>query len=171
MHDPYRVLFVCTGNSARSIMAEAILNARGQPSFAAYSAGSRPLGRVRPEAIAQLQTAKIPTHGLRSKSWDEFLLPEAPRIDAVITVCDNAAREECPLFPALRHDDGLLLKAHWGLPDPAAVRGSLSAIQNAYREAFEVLERRIARLIAISPDHFGGNGQLEAELARIGRSS
>ena len=171
MQDPYRVLFVCTGNSARSIMAEAILSARGRPGFAAYSAGSRPLGSVRPEAIAQLRAAGIPTTGLRSKRWDEFLLPGAPRLDVVITVCDNAAREECPLFPAPRGDNRLILKAHWGLPDPAAVRGSSSEIQNAYREAFEVLERRIARLIALGPDQLGRDEQLQEELAKIGRSS
>src|SRR5438045_9346352 len=106
----YNVLFLCTGNSARSILAEAILNAKHNPSFTAFSAGSHPSGKVRPEAIARLQAAHIPVDGLRSKSWDEFVKPDAPKLDFVFTVCDNAANEVCPFWP------GQPMTAHWGLP-------------------------------------------------------
>ncbi len=143
MAQPYKVLFLCTGNSARSIMAEAILNARGKPNFMAYSAGSHPSGKVRPEAITQLQVARIPTVGLRSKSWDEFAEPGAPKIDFVFTVCDNAANEVCPLWP------GQPMTAHWGVPDPAAVKGSPQEIERAFRNAFVLLDRRISLFLSL----------------------
>src|ERR1700730_13831948 len=137
MPEHYNVLFLCTGNSARSIMAEAVMNYKGRPNFTAYSAGSHPSGAVRPEAIAQLETARVPTNGLRSKSWDEFAQPEPPKLDFVITVCDNAANEVCPFWP------GHPTTAHWGIPDPAAVKGTANDIDRAYRDAFMTLERRI----------------------------
>lgn len=143
MSQHYKVLFLCTGNSARSIMAEAILNARGKPNFMAYSAGSHPSGKVRPEAITQLQVARIPTVGLRSKSWDEFAEPGAPKIDFVFTVCDNAANEVCPLWP------GQPMTAHWGVPDPAAVKGSPQEIERAFRNAFVLLDRRISLFLSL----------------------
>jgi arsenate reductase len=133
----YNVLFLCTGNSARSILAEAVLNHRGSGVFQAFSAGSRPTGTVNPHAIALLQRMRIPTEGLRSKSWDEFAAADAPRLDFVFTVCDNAAGETCPLWP------GQPMTAHWGVADPAAVRGSDLEIVTAFRNAFLVLQRRI----------------------------
>ena len=139
----YNVLFLCTGNSARSIMAEAILNQKGRPAFTAYSAGSHPGGRVRPEALKQLTAAKLPTAGLRSKSWDEFAEPGAPQMDFVFTVCDHAAREACPVWP------GQPMTAHWGVPDPAAVTGTAEKIERAYRDAFWTLDRRIGLFLAL----------------------
>jgi arsenate reductase len=138
MQPHYNVLFLCTGNSARSIMAEAILNHKGGPRFTAFSAGSHASGTVRPEALKQLQIARIPTEGLRSKSWDEFAQPAAPKLDFVFTVCDNAAKEVCPIWP------GQPMTAHWGVPDPAAVQGTAQEIQRAYRDAFFMLDRRIS---------------------------
>ena len=143
MERHYNVLFLCTGNSARSILAEAILNHRGRASFSAYSAGSHPSGAVRPEALAQLASAHLPTDGLRSKSWDEFAKPDAPKLDFVFTVCDNAANEVCPLWP------GQPLTAHWGVADPAAVRGSAGEIERAYRDAFATLDRRIGLFLSL----------------------
>src|SRR3569833_1372296 len=113
----YNVLFLCTGNSARSIMAEAILNHKGKGKFRAYSAGSRPTGQPRPEALKQIQSVGISTEGLRSKSWDEFAGPAAPHLHFIFTVCDNAAREQCPYWP------GHPMSSHWGIEDPAAVKG------------------------------------------------
>ena len=143
MKDHYDVLFLCTGNSARSIMAEAILNFKAKPRFTAYSAGSHPSGEVRPEALSRLEAARLPTQGLRSKSWDEFAKPDAPKVDFVFTVCDNAAKEVCPVWP------GQPMTAHWGVPDPAAVQGSAQEVERAYREAFSILERRIGLFLSL----------------------
>ncbi len=143
MQGRYNVLFLCTGNSARSIMAEAILNYKGRPNFTAYSAGSHPAGMVRPEALRQIEMARLPTNGLRSKSWEEFAQPGAPEMNFVFTVCDNAAKEVCPVWP------GQPMTAHWGIPDPAAVTGSPDEIERAYREAFFMLERRISLLLCL----------------------
>src|ERR1700720_3755106 len=143
MQRPYNVLFLCTGNSARSIMAEAIMNYKGRPNFAAYSAGSHPSGAVRPEAIAELESAHLPTDGLRSKSWEECSVPNAPRLDFVFTVCDNAAKEVCPLWP------GQPMTAHWGVPDPAAVQGTKEQIDQAFRGAFFMLDRRISLFLCL----------------------
>jgi arsenate reductase len=139
----YNVLFLCTGNSARSIMAEAILNRKGRPNFQAYSAGSHPTGRVRPEALRQIEVAHLPTEGLRSKDWDEFAKPGAPQMNFVFTVCDNAAKEVCPIWP------GQPMTAHWGVPDPAAVEGSPEEIERAFRDAFMTLDRRISLLLSL----------------------
>ena len=128
------VLFLCTGNSSRSIMAEAILNRKGHPRFQAYSAGSHPSGGVRPEALAQISQARMPVDDFRSKSWDEFAKPGAPQMDFVFTVCDNAASEICPVWP------GQPMTAHWGVADPAAVRGTPEQIERAFREAFVILD-------------------------------
>ncbi|MGC2543185.1 MAG: arsenate reductase ArsC [Candidatus Sulfotelmatobacter sp.] len=143
MKGPYNVLFLCTGNSARSIMAEAIMNQKGRPNFAAYSAGSHPSGAVRPEALRQLEMAHLPTSGLRSKAWDEFSQPDAPKLDFVFTVCDNAAKEVCPIWP------GQPMTAHWGVPDPAAVRGSQEQVEKAFRDAFFLLDRRISLFLSL----------------------
>jgi arsenate reductase len=139
----YNVLFLCTGNSARSIMAEAILNHKGRPTFAAYSAGSHPSGMVRPEALKQLERAHLSIEGARSKNWDEFAKPGAPRMDFVFTVCDNAAKEVCPIWP------GQPMTAHWGVPDPAAVEGTPEEIERAFRDAFLMLDRRISLLLCL----------------------
>jgi arsenate reductase len=162
MRKHYNVLFLCTGNSARSIMAEAIMNFKGRPSFTAYSAGSQPSGAVRPEAIAQLKRAHMATDGLRSKSWKEFEGPDAPQMDFVFTVCDNAAKEVCPFWP------GQPCKAHWGIPDPAAVRGTPKEIDLAFRDAFLKLESRIDRFISLPLDTID-NLMIEREIEKIGR--
>jgi arsenate reductase len=164
MRGRYNVLFLCTGNSARSIMAEAILNFKGRPHFTAYSAGSHPTGKVRPEALRQLETAHIPTEGLRSKAWDEFSLPSAPKLDFVFTVCDNAAKEVCPVWP------GQPLTAHWGIPDPAAIRGTAADIERGFRDAFFILERRISLFLSLpltSLDRLA----IKRELDIIGRAA
>jgi arsenate reductase len=143
MQGRYNVLFLCTGNSARSIMAEAILNYKGRPNFTAYSAGSHPSGIVRPEALRQIEMARLPTNGLRSKSWEEFAQPGAPEMNFVFTVCDNAAKEVCPVWP------GQPMTAHWGIPDPAAVTGSPDEIDRAFRDAFMALDRRIGLFLCL----------------------
>jgi len=140
---PYRVLFLCTGNSARSILAEAVLNARGGGRFEALSAGSHPNGRVNPYALALLAQEGLPTEGLRSKSWDEFAAPGAPPLDFVFTVCDNAAGEVCPIW------HGAPVTAHWGLPDPAAVQGSEAEKAQAFRDTYSALARRISLLTSL----------------------
>jgi arsenate reductase len=143
MKDHYNVLFLCTGNSARSIMAEAIMNYKARSRFTVYSAGSHPSGAVRPEALKQLENARLPTTGLRSKSWEEFSKPDAPKLDFVFTVCDNAAKEVCPIWP------GQPMTAHWGVPDPAAVRGTPKELERAYRDAFVTLDRRIDLFLSL----------------------
>jgi arsenate reductase len=143
MQGHFNVLFLCTGNSARSIMAEAIMNHKGRPNFTAYSAGSHPSGKVRPEAIKQLESARLPTIGLRSKSWDDFAKPDAPRLDFVFTVCDNAAKEACPFWP------GQPMTAHWGVPDPASVQGAKEQVEKAFHDAFFMLDRRISLFLCL----------------------
>jgi arsenate reductase len=162
MPNHYNVLFLCTGNSARSIMAEAILNRKAKGSFTAYSAGSHPTGAVRPEALKQIELAGIPTAGLRSKSWDEFAAPGAPRMDFVFTVCDNAAKEACPFWP------GQPMTAHWGIPDPAAVKGSPEEIDRAFRDAFSILDRRIGLFLSL-PLSTLEQIAIQRELDNIGR--
>jgi arsenate reductase len=157
----FNVLFLCTGNSARSIMAEAILNRKGRGNFTAYSAGSHPSGAVRPEAIQQLESARLPTEGLRSKSWDEFTKPDAPKLDFVFTVCDNAAKEVCPFWP------GQPMTAHWGVPDPAAVRGTPEEVARAFRDAFFMLDRRIS-LFSSLPLASLDSLAIKKEIDRIG---
>jgi len=137
----YEILVLCTGNSARSILAEALLNQRGAGRFRAYSAGSHPTGRVNPFAIATLQRFGLPTEGLRSKSWNEFAGPGSPRLDFIFTVCDNAAGEVCPLWP------GQPVTAHWGVPDPAAVEGTDERKLQAFEDTFRILERRVNRFV------------------------
>jgi arsenate reductase (thioredoxin) len=143
MQGHFNVLFLCTGNSARSIMAESIMNLKGKPNFTAFSAGSHPSATVRPEAIKQLESARLPTDGLRSKNWEEFAKPDAPKLDFVFTVCDNAAKEVCPIWP------GQPMTAHWGVPDPAAVVGTHEQIAKAFRDAFFMLDRRISLFLSL----------------------
>jgi len=159
----YSVLFLCTGNSARSIMAEAILNHKGKGIFKAYSAGSHPTGQPRPEALQQLESAGISTEGLRSKSWDEFSGPEAPHLDFVFTVCDNAAQEQCPYWP------GQPMTAHWGVADPAAVKGTPEEVAQAFHQAFVILNRRIDRLISLPLDELDSS-TARRYLEQIGNS-
>lgn len=136
-HEPFNVLFLCTGNSARSIIAEALLNSVGDERFVAYSAGSHPSGVVNPIALKELKRLRIPTDGLRSKGWDEFAKPGAPELAFVITVCDNAAGEVCPAWP------GQPITAHWGMADPAAVQGSEDVKRKAFHEVAVMMKRRI----------------------------
>ena len=156
----YNVLFLCTGNSARSIMAEAIMRRKGVPNDTAYSAGSHPAGLVRKEALEQVQRAGLSTEGLRSKSWDEFAQPNAPHLDFVFTVCDAAAKEPCPFWP------GQPMTAHWGVPDPAAVSGSAEA-ERAYTLAFAALDRRISLFLSL-PFRSLDTLALQREIDRIG---
>jgi arsenate reductase len=162
MDKHFNVLFLCTGNSARSIMAEAILNARGQPLFHGYSAGSHPSGIVRPEALAQIHSAGMPIADFRSKNWDEFARPGAPKMDFVFTVCDNAAAEVCPVWP------GQPMTAHWGVPDPAAAQGTPEQIERAFREAFMILDRRITLFLCL-PLSTLGSLAIKKEIDRIGQ--
>jgi len=144
MADPvYNVLFLCTGNSARSIMGEAILNRIGASRFAAYSAGSHPKGEVDPRTLQLLKRLNYSTEGYRSKSWDEFARPGAPHLDFVVTVCDQAAQEACPIWP------GQPMTAHWGVPDPAAATGTDEEISRAFYEAYRQLNNRISLFVAL----------------------
>jgi arsenate reductase (thioredoxin) len=143
MSQHYNVLFLCTANSARSIMAEAILNGRRNPHFTAHSAGSFPSGTVRPQALKQLQLANLPVEGMRSKSWEEFSRPGAPQMSFVFTVCDSAAKEVCPIWP------GQPMTAHWGIADPASVSGTPEEVERAFRDAFVTLTRRINLFLSL----------------------
>ena len=162
MQPHYNVLFLCTGNSARSIMAEAILNHKAKDTFTAYSAGSHPSGAVRPEALRQLELAGLSTSELRSKSWDEFAASDAPRMNFVFTVCDNAASEVCPIWP------GQPMTAHWGVADPAAVKGQPEEIARAFRDAFSILDRRISLFLSL-PLSTLSQLALKKEIDSIGR--
>lgn len=162
MSKRYNVLFLCTGNSARSIMAEAIMNRKGGPLFTAYSAGSHPSGKVRPEALQQLEAAHLSTEGLRSKNWNEFAQPDAPKLDFVFTVCDNAANEVCPVWP------GQPMTAHWGVPDPAVVEGTKEQVEKAFRDAFFLLDRRISLFLSL-PHATLDRLALKKEIDNIGR--
>src|SRR5258707_9491317 len=163
MNHSYNVLFLCTGNSARSILAEAILNHRGAPQFHGFSAGSHPTGAVNPNAINLLAFAHLPIEGLRSKSWDEFAKPGAPQMDFVFTVCDNTAGETCPIWP------GHPMAAHWSVPDPAAVRGTRKNIDRAFRDAYFTLEKRIELFLSL-PHASLDALELKAKCAEIGRA-
>jgi protein-tyrosine-phosphatase len=156
------VLFLCTGNSARSILAEAYLNQTARGRFRAFSAGSQPAGRVNPLAIELLQKSSLATEGLRSKSWDEFAGPNAPKLDFVFTVCDSAAAAVCPVWP------GHPATAHWGVPDPAAVQGTDAQKRQAFRDAFTTLARRIDLLLALPVERLE-KPALEKKLDAIGR--
>jgi arsenate reductase len=162
MKPHYNVLFLCTGNSARSIMAEAILNRKGQPTFTAYSAGSHPSGYVREETLTQLKSAGLPVDGLRSKSWDEFAKSGAPQMAFVFTVCDNAAGEVCPVWP------GQPMTAHWGVPEPGAVGSNPEQLERSFRDAFVMIDRRISLFLALplaSLDQLA----IKKEIDRIGQ--
>jgi protein-tyrosine-phosphatase len=162
MTEPYNALFLCTGNAARSIMAEAILNTVGAGQFRAYSAGSHPKGQVHPQALRLLQSLGHDTSGFRSKSWREFAAPGAPRIDFVFTVCDNAAGEACPLWP------GHPMTAHWGIPDPAAAQGNPAEIALAFNETYRMLDERIGAFVAL-PIRALDKLTLQMRIREIGR--
>jgi arsenate reductase len=162
MQRHYNVLFLCTGNSARSIMAEAIMNYKGGANFTAYSAGSHPSGAVRQEALRQLESARVPITNLRSKNWDEFAQPNAPKLDFVFTVCDNAAKDACPIWP------GQPMTAHWGVPDPAAISGTQEQIDKAFRDAFFTLDRRISLFLSL-PLSSLDSLTIKREIEKIGK--
>ncbi len=159
----YNVLFLCTGNSARSILAEALLNAMGGKRFRGFSAGSHPKGAVNPHALKLLERSRLPTEGLRSKSWDEFAAPGAPTMDFVFTVCDDAAGEVCPMWP------GQPLTAHWGVPDPAAATGTEEEIDRAFFKAYEQLQRRISLFTSLRLDQLD-RVALQKRIDEIGRT-
>jgi len=159
----YNVLFLCTGNSARSILAESLLTRWGKGRFRAYSAGSFPKGEVHPMAIDLLRTLELSTAGLRSKSWDEFAAPGAPEMDFIVTVCDQAAGELCPIW------SGKPVTAHWGVADPAAATGSEQDKRQAFRAAFRVLENRIKLFVSLRVEALDRLG-LKSKLAEIGHA-
>ncbi|HEY8243411.1 MAG: arsenate reductase ArsC [Vicinamibacteria bacterium] len=163
MRAPYHVLFLCTGNSARSILAESILREKAGDRFVAHSAGSRPAGRVHPRVLAWLRQRGLPIDGLRSKNWDEFARPDVPALDLVITVCDNAAGEVCPVWP------GRPTTAHWGMPDPAAAEGD-AAIDRKIAEVAQALSARIGLLASLPFDKLD-RLSLQSRLREIGRSA
>ena len=163
MERPYNVLFLCTGNSARSILAEALLDAAGGTRFRAFSAGSHPKGEVNPAALRLLRKHRLPAEGLRSKSWDEFAAPGAPAMDFVFTVCDDAAGEVCPVWP------GQPMSAHWGVPDPAAATGAQAEIDRAFFSAYEQLARRIGLFTSLRLDQLDRMA-LKKRLDEIGRT-
>lgn len=160
---PWNVLFVCTGNSARSVMAEGMLNRMGGGRFRAYSAGSFPKGEVHPAALRVLQEYRVPNEGFRSKSWEEFARPDAPKLDFVFTVCDKAAGEVCPVWP------GQPMSAHWGVEDPAAVTGSEAEVDRKFREVALILRRRIELLLAL-PLQSLERMSLQRQLQDIGKA-
>jgi len=162
MQGHYNVLFLCTTNCARSIMAEAIMNKKGFPTFTAYSAGTHPRGAVHPAALRQLELAGLPVTGLRSKSWDEFVRPGATRLDFVFTVCDSAAKEACPAWP------GQPITGHWGVPDPAKVKGTPEQIERAFRDALIMLDERIILFLNL-PLSSVDTLAIKQEIDRIGR--
>ena len=162
MQGRYNVLFLCTGNSARSIMAEAIMNHKGKPNFAAYSAGSHPAGMVRPEALKQLEIARIQTNGLRSKDWERFAGADAPPLHFVFTVCDNAAKETCPVWP------GQPMTAHWGVPDPAEAKGNPAEVALAFKDSYRMLNQRIGIFVSL-PLRSLDQLSLQKKLREIGR--
>lgn len=159
----YNVLFLCTGNSARSILAESLLNQLGKGRLRAFSAGSRPVGRINPFALELLEKNHFPTGELRSKSWDEFAQPDAPPLDFVVTVCDNAAGEVCPVWPEQP------MTAHWGIPDPTAVEGSDDVKRHAFVEAMSQLQRRLSAFVSL-PFHTLDNMKLQQAVRDIGRT-
>jgi len=161
---PLNVLFLCTGNSARSIMAEVVLNRLGRGKFKGYSAGSQPAGAVNPVALRVLEQAHYDTPGLRSKSWEEFARPEAPKLDFVFTVCDNAAKEVCPIWP------GQPMTAHWGLPDPAKAEGSEAERHLAFADALRMLTNRIGIFVSLPFDKLS-KLSLQKKLDEIGHTS
>lgn len=161
---PYNVLFLCTGNSARSILAEALLRAEGGDRFRSYSAGSHPTGRINPFALELMRKSSLPTEGLRSKSWDEFAVPGAPRLDFIFTVCDNAAGELCPVWP------GQPMTAHWGVRDPAAVEGSDADKRRAFAEASRTLLNRIRAFVSLPMEKLD-RLSLQQRLNELGKSA
>ena len=160
---PYNVLFICTGNSARSIIAEGLLNKLGERRFKAYSAGSHPKGVVHPLALKELQNLHIPTDGFRSKGWEEFARPDAPEMDFVFTVCDQAAGEVCPVWP------GQPMTAHWGMPDPAAVEGSDDVKATAFKDTAVTMKRRIDLMLSLPLDSLGRMA-IHREVKEIGKA-
>lgn len=160
----YKVLFICTGNSSRSILGEALLNSMAQGRFQGFSAGSQPKGAVHPLALEELQRLRLPTQGLRSKSWEEFARPGAPSMDFVFTVCDQAAGEVCPVWP------GQPVTAHWGMPDPAAVEGPDDVRRRAFHDTAVHLKRRLDLLLALPMDRLERLA-IQAEVRQIGSAS
>ena len=158
----YNVLFICTGNSARSILAEALMNHYGRGRFKAYSAGSHPTGAVNPFALEELKNLRLPTDGYRSKSWEEFAQPDSPPLDFVFTVCDKAAGEVCPTWP------GQPMTAHWGLPDPAAVQGDDTQKRKAFKDAAVLLGRRIQLMLSLPMQSLDAMS-LQHQLREIGK--